>query len=105
MLKKCMFCENIFKVKPSKYDKRTTCGAKSCISKNMSMRLKGKKKSKEHVLKMTETLIRNGDERGRKISKSLKGKAKTYLHKKNLSKAHKGKTLSDIHKKRIGESI
>lgn len=70
----------------------------------MSNRLKGKPKSKKHIENMTISLIKNGRERGVKISASLKNVTKTNAHKKNLSKAHKNKTLSEQHKINIGKS-
>jgi len=102
MLKQCVVCSDFFKVKPSHYSFRMTCGKKECKSINMSNKLKGRPKSEKHREKIIKALIKNCPERSRKTSIALTGKQKTIEHRKNLSIAHKGKVLSEQHKINIG---
>ena len=102
MLKNCEICNEIFKVKPSHYNIRKTCGKKKCKSINMSKKLKGKKKTTEHRGKLIAALFRTGKKRGIKISESLKNRPKSISHRLNMSIGGKGKKLTDIHKAKIG---
>jgi len=70
----------------------------------ISMALKGKAKSPEHVANLKKRVF--SEETRRRISEAAKNRAPmTEEHKRKLGMIHKGKPLSEEHKRKVSEGV